>query len=91
MFHTYLIISVLYEVHFFFSYLEGLLEYLVSFIERTKPLLSLITEFDKVSKKFESQWEAAEFPGWGKEAGSALAHSGAHLDLSVFSSYEVCF
>ncbi len=28
------------------------------------------------------------FPGWSKESGSAMAHSGAHLDLSAFSSAE---
>lgn len=28
---------------------------------------------------------------WQKETSSALTHAGAHLDLSAFSSWEVCF
>ncbi|XP_039250520.2 splicing factor 3A subunit 3-like [Styela clava] len=70
------------------DYIDGLLQYLVSFVERIKPLLDLNVEHDEVLKKFELQWETNEFPGWGKEAGSAMAHSGAHLDLSAFTSAE---
>ena len=66
-----------------------LLEYLVSFCARIKPLLDLSSELIKVKVAFEEKWEAVEFPGWGKEAGSAMAHTGAHLDLSPFSSPEV--
>merc|ERR1711893_348363 len=29
-----------------------------------------------------------DFPGWPKETGGALTHTGAHLDLSAFSSPE---
>ncbi|KAM7309200.1 putative splicing factor 3A [Ixodes scapularis] len=43
---------------------------------------------ENVMADFEKQWEAGTFPGWQKEAGSALAHAGAHLDLSAFSSWE---
>lgn len=43
---------------------------------------------DTVSKDFELQWEVGTFPGWPKEASGALTHSGAHLDLSAFSSWE---
>lgn len=70
------------------EYLEGLMQYLVSFVERIKPLSDLNSEYEEIMKKFEEQWEASEFPGWGKEAGSAMAHSGAHLDLSAFTSSE---
>lgn len=73
----------------FIRYIEMLLQYLISFCERVKPLLDLREEYEKVEKRFEEQWEASEFPGWGREAGSAMAHSGAHLDLSAFSSSEV--
>lgn len=68
------------------EYLDELMHYLVSFVERIKPLLDLNSEYEEVKKIFEAQWEANEFPGWGKEAGSAMAHSGAHLDLSAFTS-----
>ncbi|XP_076819996.1 splicing factor 3A subunit 3-like [Clavelina lepadiformis] len=70
------------------KYLQVLLDYLVSFCSRIKPLLDLSAELDKVKTTFTEQWESSEFPGWGKEAGSAMAHTGAHLDLSAFSSAE---
>ena len=70
-------------------YLSSLLEYLLSFCSRIKPLFDLSSEFDTVKESFETKWEAMEFPGWGKEAGSAMTHTGAHLDLSAFSSSDV--
>nr|CAB3266000.1 splicing factor 3A subunit 3 [Phallusia mammillata] len=70
------------------NYIGALLDYLISFCQRVKPLLDLKEEYKKVEKSFEEEWEKADFPGWGKEAGSAMAHSGAHLDLSAFSSAD---
>lgn len=70
------------------KYLEILLEYLQEYCSRVKPLLDLNEEMDNVLVDFEKQWEAGTFPGWPKEAGSALTHAGAHLDLSAFSSRE---
>ncbi|XP_033635336.1 splicing factor 3A subunit 3-like [Asterias rubens] len=69
-------------------YLELLLDYLHSYTRRLKPLLEMSEELEKVRITYESQWESGSFPGWGKEAASALAHAGAHLDLSAFSSPE---
>ncbi|XP_022100701.1 splicing factor 3A subunit 3-like isoform X1 [Acanthaster planci] len=69
-------------------YLELLLDYLQGYTRRLKPLLDMSEELDKVKSDFETQWEGGTFPGWGKEAASALAHAGAHLDLSAFSSSE---
>lgn len=70
------------------KYLDTLLEYLYYFISRTKPLMNLDKEIEEVKVDFEAKYEAGTLPGWPKEAGSALAHSGAHLDLSAFSSAE---
>ncbi|XP_067128795.1 splicing factor 3A subunit 3 [Centruroides vittatus] len=70
------------------KYLEVLLDYLQDYCSRVKPLLDLNEEMENVSTDFEKQWEAGTFPGWPKEAGSALTHAGAHLDLSAFSSRE---
>lgn len=42
----------------------------------------------QVREEFEKQWEAGTFPGWSKETSGALAHTGAYLDLSAFSSAE---
>ncbi|CAG2164329.1 unnamed protein product [Oppiella nova] len=69
-------------------YLETLLDYLQDYCSRVKPLLSLPTIMEKVLVDFEKQWESGSFPGWPKEAGSALTHAGAHLDLSAFTSVE---
>ena len=43
---------------------------------------------EAVRREFEAQWEAGTFPGWPKETSGALTHSGAHLDLSAFQSWE---
>ena len=70
------------------KYLEKLLEYMYNYILRSKPLLNVEQELDQVVLDFDEKWDAGTFPGWPKESGSALAHSGAHLDLSAFSSAE---
>ncbi|CAB3377359.1 Hypothetical predicted protein [Cloeon dipterum] len=70
------------------NYLLKLLEYLDDYSQRVKPLLSIPNEMESVAKEFEQQWESGTFPGWPKEAGSALTNVGAHLDLSAFSSWE---
>jgi len=42
----------------------------------------------QVLEDFSKQWESGNFPGWPKETSGALAHTGAYLDLSAFSSAE---
>lgn len=70
-------------------YLEALLDYLVDFCQRVYPLMELATEFEKVEADFAEKWEAGTFQGWKKDAESAMVRqSGAHLDLSAFSSSE---
>lgn len=70
------------------KYVESLLDYLSGFLTRVRPLLDLNSELSDVDKDFETQWENNTFPGWPKEAGSALTNVGAHLELSAFSSWE---
>ncbi|UYV64273.1 SF3A3 [Cordylochernes scorpioides] len=69
-------------------YLECLLDYLQDYTNRVKPLLDLNEEIEHVVDEFEKQWDNGNFPGWAKETGGALTHTGAHLDLSAFSSWE---
>jgi len=68
------------------DYVENLLNYLVGYLERVLPLYDMDEEFFQIEKDFKAKWSVGEFIGWGKEAGSALAHSGAHLDLTPFTS-----
>ncbi|XP_060077482.1 splicing factor 3A subunit 3-like [Ylistrum balloti] len=70
------------------EYLLFLLEYLEDYTQRVRPLLDIGDEMDNVKLEFEAQWTDGTFPGWPKEATGALAHTGAHLDLSAFSSWE---
>jgi len=74
--------------HEYKKYLNKVLDYLYSFLQRTKPLLNLERELKEADEDFQSKYEHGNFMGWPKETGSALAHSGAHLDLSAFSSPE---
>ena len=68
------------------QYLESLLEYLMDYCSRVKPLLDLEEKVKQVTSEFEKEWESGTFRGWPKETSSALTHSGAQLDLSAFSS-----
>ena len=70
------------------QYLRMLLDYLYNFTRRVKPLLDTGKEMEEVHDDFEPKFIAGEFPGWPKETGGALTHTGAHLDLSAFSSPE---
>lgn len=70
------------------KYLDTLITYLYDFITRVRPLVDLETELEQVEIDFKRQWDAGQFPGWPKEQESALTHTGAHLDLSAFSSWE---
>lgn len=69
-------------------YLETLIAYLSGFVTRVRPLIDLDAETQQVQRDFEQQWQSGQFPGWPKEQESAMAHTGAHLDLSAFSSWE---
>ena len=58
------------------NYLTTLLDYLYNFITRTKPLLHIEQELKDTMEEFEVKYDAGNLPGWPKETGSALAHSG---------------
>ncbi len=71
------------------DYLSALLDYFYDYVRRVKPLMDINQEMEAVRADFEAKFPAGEFAGWPKEkAGGALAHTGAHLDLSAFSSWE---
>ncbi|VDQ11455.1 unnamed protein product [Trichobilharzia regenti] len=70
------------------AYLEDLLGYLENFVSRARPIVDLEEETKEALAKFETQWSQGTFPGWGREAASALAHGGAHLDLTAFTAWE---
>ncbi|XP_022646709.1 splicing factor 3A subunit 3-like [Varroa jacobsoni] len=69
-------------------YVEALSGYMQDYLQRVKPLSNLEKEAIELEKEFEKQWNSGQFPGWQKESEGALAHTGAHLDLSAFSSAE---
>ncbi|CAG7832209.1 unnamed protein product [Allacma fusca] len=71
------------------QYLDYLLEYLYEFLTRIKPLTDFDAILMDVQKEFLLLWETGQFPGWPKEThAGALAHTGAHLDLSAFNSWQ---
>ena len=70
------------------EYVAELLNYLINFYNRLKPLNELHGKFAEADKEFKQKWENGNFIGWGKEAGSAMTHAGAVLDLSAFNSVD---
>jgi hypothetical protein len=72
----------------FFSrdYASTLVQYLTDFIHRSKPLIDLNAEFDKVAAEFEVKWKAGQFIGWPKDLPSA--QSSSQIDLWKFSTVE---
>nr|CAG4650032.1 EOG090X03G1 [Sida crystallina] len=70
-------------------YLESLVQYLVEYLVRVKPILDTETFFSNIEADFLQQFQANTFPGWPKETtGCNLSNSGATLDLSAFSAWE---
>jgi len=70
------------------GYLGVLTDYLYSFLNRTKPMLDLDVELGEALEDIEGRFERGECPGWAKEQQGAMAHTGAHLDLSAFDTPE---
>ncbi|KAI1294781.1 Splicing factor 3A subunit 3 [Halotydeus destructor] len=70
------------------KYLQSLLDYLHDFCTKVKPLLNLEEVLENAVADMERQFNAGTFPGWPKETGSAMSHTGAALDLSGFSSCD---
>jgi hypothetical protein len=55
---------------------------------RTRPLFDVDGDLAEVLKDFDGKFERGECAGWAKEQQGAMAHTGAHLDLSAFDSPE---
>ncbi|KAG0461244.1 hypothetical protein HPP92_021180 [Vanilla planifolia] len=72
------------------SYLEHLLEYLVSFFERTEPLQDLGRIFLKVESEFEDLWTDGKISGYeNKGLENGHVSSQEHIiDLDYYSSIE---
>lgn len=70
------------------AYLGMLLDYFYGYLKRVKPLYDIESDMAEVQKDFEAKFEKGEFMGWPKETEGALTHTGAHLDLSAFSTWE---
>ncbi|XP_077229123.1 splicing factor-like protein [Tasmannia lanceolata] len=72
------------------DYLEHLLEYLISYFQRTEPLQDLDRIFLKVETEFEELWVDGMVHGWdskGLENGHLLARESV-IDLDYYSSVE---
>ncbi|KAJ8486701.1 hypothetical protein OPV22_019186 [Ensete ventricosum] len=72
------------------EYLEHVLEYLTSFVERTQPLQDLDRLFAKVGTEFERLWADGKVLGWeNKDLEDGLIQSQeAVIDLDYYSSVE---
>lgn len=71
------------------DYIIDLLEYLISFFERTEPLKDLDRIFSKVIAEFEEQWSSGKVEGWeaeGQENGHDFPPS--MIDLDYYSTVE---
>ena len=73
----------------YMKYLVSLYDYLYNYLIRVKPLLDVDSELTAALKEFEKKWNDGSFPGWPKETSGALTKSGAYLDLTTYSSWEV--
>ncbi|XP_078429865.1 splicing factor-like protein [Wolffia australiana] len=72
------------------EYLEHLLDYLISFFQRTEPLQDPDRIFAKVETEFEEQWEAGKIIGWeNKGVENGHISSGEFIiDLDYYSTVE---
>ncbi len=70
------------------EYLEGLVDYLESFYDRTQPLSTLDKVYGKLAD-FDARFEAGEVPGWADRGeGPSADETAAVIDLAAFASVE---
>ncbi|KAL8137091.1 hypothetical protein V2J09_003092 [Rumex salicifolius] len=72
------------------EYMSELLQYLMSFLERTEPLKDFDRIFAKVSTEFEEQWANENVQGWESE-GQENGHKPSEIpliDLDYYSTVE---
>ncbi|XP_074570094.1 splicing factor SF3a60 homolog [Curcuma longa] len=72
------------------EYLEHVLQYLVSFMERTQPLQDLDRLFEKLEVEFEQQWADGNILGWENKGldRDPLPSQSDELDLEYYSTLE---
>lgn len=71
------------------EYITELLEYLISFTERTEPLKDLDRIFSKVTAEFEEQWVNGTVEGWENEAReNGHVPQSTMIDLDYYSTVE---
>ncbi|KAK3377570.1 hypothetical protein B0H63DRAFT_417135 [Podospora didyma] len=68
----------------YFKYLTDLLNYLESFMRRTRPLENLDKLFSEWDKDFEKAWEQDEVPGWEKEKAKAQKNATTSTEGAVY-------
>ncbi|KAI6191199.1 Matrin-type domain-containing protein [Aphelenchoides bicaudatus] len=69
------------------EYVISVLDYLVDFLKRAKPLVNSTVVLQKADEGFETKWAEEKIPGWTKEK-AALSNPGVPLNLSEFNSVE---
>ncbi|CAD5229007.1 unnamed protein product [Bursaphelenchus okinawaensis] len=70
------------------EYLNKLMEYILDFISRAKPLTNVDGIRKKAEVEFEALWKDDKVEGWSKEKSGALSNVGVPLDLADFESVE---
>ncbi|KAI6205897.1 hypothetical protein M3Y94_00844400 [Aphelenchoides besseyi] len=72
------------------DYVTNLIEYLIDFIKRAKPLINVQGVMDRADEEFELKWQEDKMPGWVKDktAGALTANPIAPLDVNEFESVE---
>ncbi|CAJ0917299.1 unnamed protein product, partial [Mesorhabditis belari] len=73
------------------DYVETMKNYLVNFLNRTKPMMDVKDQMDKVAADVERLWEKGGVPGWKEQAHQGAMAPGpapASIDLSGVKSAE---
>ncbi|CAP25395.1 Protein CBG04748 [Caenorhabditis briggsae] len=70
------------------EYVNSLKDYLVSFIQRTRPLHDLETMFAEVDGTIQRAFEAGNLPGWEADKSKTAPSQAAAVDLSPYNSAE---
>ncbi|KAI6243703.1 Splicing factor 3A subunit 3 family protein [Aphelenchoides fujianensis] len=72
------------------EYATTLLNYLVDFIGRAKPLINIEGVTLKADEEFESKWREEKMPGWAKDKPASATANGpiAAVDVSEYETVE---
>lgn len=69
------------------SYLSDLIEYLLSFFERTQPLQDVEKVFSKVEAEFEDRWKDGSIQGW-EDRGVGSGSGELTIDMDDYESVD---